>query len=686
VQNADPGLPSNELNFYDYSKRPPSDLQTVANPITWSADLYPVIVTDGSKDITVENGISWGWTAKSATIGTDSGVFQDPEPAGATVSGVGTSSFSWGDGDPSSLSFSGASFSATPNVPFDLGTITYYNGSNTNDADSVDFDISVNLTNVPEKDFSLDVPLTLINTPNTDDPIASADTVSLGGFGYAFHVEEEQTATVDVYAVLSTGLAGTTAGAGTDSEFSSTDTLGSNPNYSLSIVGLTDPSTGGFVTTLQILGTKSGQTVSDEATIAPFAGVTVNDSTTGLEQTLTVTLSNAANGGLSNLGIGTYDPTAGVYTVTGTVDQVTAALDALVFSPTPDQVAAGQTVTTSFTIADTDSDGASTTDATSSVIAAAAADQPMIAGTVAGQAVSDAATISPFAGLTITDPDASQTETVTVTLSAATNGTLSNLGGGSYDANNGVYTVSGTASVVTAALNGLVFTPTEHQVAPGQTVTTGFVISDTDTAGASASDTTTSVVATAAAVAGFAVFDTTTNEAAPSAVESYAGPVTGLTNEYINITPDSLNISVSTPGWFLHSGGGEDAIVASSGTNVLDGGTGSNFLTGGSGADTFFVDDRGPTADIWSTVNNFHAGDAATIWGVTPQDFNFAWADGQGAGSYTGLTLHATAAGQPIASLTLVGYTTADLTNGRLSISFGTEGGSSTYMYVHANG
>ena len=119
--------------------------------------------------------------------------------------------------------------------------------------------------------------------------------------------------------------------------------------------------------------------------------------------------------------------------------------------------------------------------------------------------------------------------------------------------------------------------------------------------------------------------------AVSATAQPYTGPVSGLQNEYINITSDSLNISVSTPNWFIHSGSGTDAIAANSGINVLDGGTGSNFLTGGSGTDTFFVDDRGPTADIWSTVNGFHAGDAATIWGVTPQDFGLTWVDGQGA-------------------------------------------------------
>jgi len=178
------------------------------------------------------------------------------------------------------------------------------------------------------------------------------------------------------------------------------------------------------------------------------------------------------------------------------------------------------------------------------------------------------------------------------------------------------------------------------------------------------------------------VQDTTTNSVLNPTVQPYAGPVSGLQEQYVNITSDSLNISVNTPNWFIHSGSGNDAIAVSSGTNVMDGGTGSNFLTGGSGTDTFFVDDRGPTADIWSTANNFHAGDAATIWGVTQRDFDLTWVDGQGAAGYTGLTLHATASGEPTASLTLVGFSRADLDNGRLSVSFGTVGGSN-YMYVY---
>jgi predicted Zn-dependent protease len=185
---------------------------------------------------------------------------------------------------------------------------------------------------------------------------------------------------------------------------------------------------------------------------------------------------------------------------------------------------------------------------------------------------------------------------------------------------------------------------------------------------------------------GLSVVDTTMDQPVSASMEAYSGPVQNLQNEYINVTSDSLNIGVSTDNWFIHSGAGTDAITVHGGTNVLDGGTSSNFLTGGNGTDTFFVDDRNPTADIWSTVVGFHAGDAATIWGVTQQDFTLTWVDNQGAAGFTGLTLHATAAGKPTASLTLAGYSQADMASGRISVSFGSDPVSgSSYMYVHGN-
>ena len=79
------------------------------------------------------------------------------------------------------------------------------------------------------------------------------------------------------------------------------------------------------------------------------------------------------------------------------------------------------------------------------------------------------------------------------------------------------------------------------------------------------------------------------------------------------------------------------------------------------------------------------AGDAVTGWGVSQASASFAWVEGAGAPGFTGLTVHVTPTGGPVASLTLAGLVDADRTNGRLAVLFGTDGGSgSDYMYVFA--
>jgi len=249
-------------------------------------------------------------------------------------------------------------------------------------------------------------------------------------------------------------------------------------------------------------------------------------------------------------------------------------------------------------------------------------------------------------------------------------------------------TVTGQSAVlgVTGPQNFSVTDSTAIPVAPPVTFPTGIPAVDPTTSPAPPTGSATAPPPGAPENYSIACFDASTNQPLNPDCHDYSGPVPDLQYEYIIITSDNLNIATPTPNWFIHSGGGDDAIAVSSGTNVLDGGTGSNFLTGGSGADTFFVDDRGAQADIWSTLNNFQAGDAATIWGVTPQDFGLTWANGQGAADFTGLTLHVTAPGRPIASLTLAGYSQADLSSGRVSVQFGADPASgSAYMYVHGN-
>jgi V8-like Glu-specific endopeptidase len=182
------------------------------------------------------------------------------------------------------------------------------------------------------------------------------------------------------------------------------------------------------------------------------------------------------------------------------------------------------------------------------------------------------------------------------------------------------------------------------------------------------------------------VFDTSTNASVMAMGTAYSGPVAGLQNTYANISTDSLNIVATTPSWFITTGSGNDAITVTSGTNVLNGGSGSNFLTGGNGTDTFYLDATKPGQDIWSTVNNFHQGDAVTLWGVSPLTATLSWANDQGAAGYSGLTLHATTVGGTSASLTLDTYSKADLSDGRLAIAYGTNAALGPYMYIVGTG
>jgi plastocyanin len=294
-----------------------------------------------------------------------------------------------------------------------------------------------------------------------------------------------------------------------------------------------------------ISGTVANQPVFDNATIDPFLHVKITDPNSGQTESVTISFTGA-NGTLT-------DPNAasdhsvigsGSYSVTGTADQVTADLDALVFHPTAHQVPPGNTVTTGFTIAVTDSIFLTASDSTTSVIATAIAVPPTISGTVSGQTVNDNATIDPFAHVQIGDLNADQTETVRIQFIGA-NGTLTDPNAASDHSviRSGSYKVTGTAAQVSADLDALVFTPTAHQVAPGNTVTTDFTIAVKDTAGQTASDSTTSVIATAIAVPP-TISGTVANQFAfLTSIEPFQTVVIGDQNfgqtETVTITPSS---------------------------------------------------------------------------------------------------------------------------------------------------
>ena len=109
-------------------------------------------------------------------------------------------------------------------------------------------------------------------------------------------------------------------------------------------------------------------------------------------------------------------------------------------------------------------------------------------------------------------------------------------------------------------------------------------------------------------------------------------------------------------------GSGNDAEVAQSGNNILDGGVGGfNFLVGGSGNDTFFLSPTDST-NTWDIISNFHKGDLLTLWGWKTDTTTWNWVSDDGLPGYTGQTLHASLNGDGNlnASVTFAGATSSD--------------------------
>jgi hypothetical protein len=337
-------------------------------------------------------------------------------------------------------------------------------------------------------------------------------------------------------------------------------------------------------TTISVSPATSTVSTTDVTPANPFTGLVISDPNANQTETATVSLSNTANGVLS-------DPktadgatvSGGVLHVTGTVASVTAALNDTIFTPTQNQVAIGSSVTTTVTAAIGDSD-AETTSAVSTVTAtqvhAASPANTQVNGTagtiydnsgnawainanqlitengtpipvssdvvtlfwtgtalfqlntsgnwytqpltgaagvattapagynVAAVAITvtpakasvsgtDVATVNPFSNIAITDGNANQTETATVSVSNTANGTLSdpNASTDGSSITGGVLTMSGTAAAVDTALDGVVFTPHQNQVAAGASVTTTVTAAIADTAGNTTSTVSTLTIA-----------------------------------------------------------------------------------------------------------------------------------------------------------------------------------------------
>lgn len=203
---------------------------------------------------------------------------------------------------------------------------------------------------------------------------------------------------------------------------------------------------------------------------------------------------------------------------------------------------------------------------------------PVITGAVSGQTVNDNATDHPFSAVSITNSNTgSQAETVTITptkgsTASDADGTLS--GTGLNKTGTGAYTITAaSAGAITTALDALLFTPTAHQVAPGNSITIHFTLAVTDTAAQTGTNTATTVIATAVndppTISGASAGQTLNDNAIklPFSAVTIADPDFGAT--------ETVTITVTA------SGSPSDANGTLSGTGLTKSGTGSYTLSSG---------------------------------------------------------------------------------------------------------
>ena len=200
----------------------------------------------------------------------------------------------------------------------------------------------------------------------------------------------------------------------------------------------------------------SGLAVNDASAGSATVSVNISDKT-GL-------LNTTATTGLSVTGANTNN-----LTLSGSVNAVNTALTNLVDA---NSSVGSDNLTISYT--DTAAGTHATASMTETVVAAVT-----LGGLTTNGAISDMATFKPFSATVLTD-NVSTADNLSASISfTAANGTLSGTGLSVGTSSAGVISYSLSAvsqATLQQELNGLIFTPTTHQVASGSTVTTNFTL------------------------------------------------------------------------------------------------------------------------------------------------------------------------------------------------------------------
>ncbi len=414
---------------------------------------------------------------------------------------------------------------------------------------------------------------------------------------------------VELQARLVPAVAGTTL---VNSVTASTGYAASAPATFAALVGNTPPT---------LTGLPVAEAAQDDTALAAFASIGLADPDAGpgagQAQTLKIKLSNPANGILANLGTGSYDPATGVYTVTGTLADVTAAAAALRFIPTRHQASLGQAVATDLSVQAQDSAGGTSPTLVIRVTAAATNTAPTVRNAAPGQPLTPGAPVRLFTGLLLQDADAGQLETLTIQFSDPAIGALSGAGPGHIDQATGAFTSTGTLAALTAEAGRLLFTA--GQSATGEAFET---ITINDGAGGVARDI--SVIVTSAGTL------PTPPPDLPAAPQLFTGPPANS----VIVNPASANL-----------------------------------LAGTNGRDAYFIDGNA-SGSHWDTLIGFTGADTVVLWGFEPGRSVLTWSDSDGPPGHTGRTLRVSIPSTGgTSSLTFAGLAASDTS--RFAISAG---------------
>ncbi|ASJ75285.1 DUF4347 domain-containing protein [Granulosicoccus antarcticus] len=208
--------------------------------------------------------------------------------------------------------------------------------------------------------------------------------------------------------------------------------------------------------------------------------IVVSDVDTGEEITATLTLANTAAGSLSETDGASYAVGTGIWTKTGTVADVNAALANLVFIPTSNNDV-DTTISVSIDDGDEDTSGALTGTITLEVTPVNDAPAATNLNSTSAYTEGDASVL--IIDIVVSDVDTGEEITATLTLANTAAGSLSETDGASYAVGTGIWTKTGTVAEVNTALAGLVFSPmTDNDV--DTTISVSIDDGDEDTSGA----------------------------------------------------------------------------------------------------------------------------------------------------------------------------------------------------------